>query len=124
MLPIVGSTEQFPVRRIYADRAGAMDRAHRRRMIEALADLPWLFHVAHAALQVSPRHVEADRISEHMLERALDRDISAAPRMRGARSGSRCLPPPKLGSVNRGRRCTADELEAAALNLVNIKPTN
>ena len=39
---------------------GRVDRAEHRGTVEALADLPRLLLVAHRALQIAPRHVEAD----------------------------------------------------------------
>ena len=47
-------------------------------MIKALADLPGFLFVAHRALQIPARHVEADRVAEDMLERTVDGDVASA----------------------------------------------
>ena len=48
------------------------------RMVEAFADFPGLFLVAHGALQIAPGHVETDRIAVDVIERLLHRDVLAA----------------------------------------------
>ena len=54
-----------------------------RRMVEALADLPRFLLVAHRALQVPARHIEADRIPVDAVERLVDRDAAATAFQRG-----------------------------------------
>jgi hypothetical protein len=61
-----------------ADLGGGDDRAHRRAALEGLADLPRAAEFLRLALQVAAGHVEADRVSEYAVERALDRDVHAA----------------------------------------------
>src|ERR1700733_10292268 len=46
--------------------ARGMDRADHGGMVEALADFPRLLLGRHAVLQITPRHVEAERIAVDM----------------------------------------------------------
>ena len=62
-------SEIAPLREV-AGLRDRVDRPDRRRVVEALADLPRLLLVAHAALQVAPRHVEADRVAVDEVEGA------------------------------------------------------
>ncbi|NBO76594.1 MAG: class I SAM-dependent methyltransferase [Betaproteobacteria bacterium] len=48
------------------------------RTVKALANLPGLFLVTHAALQVAPRHVQAQGVGIHMLQSARHGDVPAA----------------------------------------------
>jgi hypothetical protein len=52
--------------------------ADHRRVIERLADLPRLFLIPHRLLQVTARHVESERVAEHVRVRRRHRDIAAA----------------------------------------------
>ena len=59
-----------------------LQRPEHGRVVEALADLPRLLLVTHRTLEVAPGHVEADRVTEDQVERALRRDVSPALRER------------------------------------------
>ena len=59
-------------------------------MLERLADLPGTARLLGLALQIAPRHVEADRIAEDVVQR-LSTGMSVPPRFRATTSSiSRC----------------------------------
>src|SRR4029453_11922415 len=57
---------------------GAAHRADRRRVVEALADLPGPAELLRLALQVAPRHVEADGVAPDALHRIGGLDLAPA----------------------------------------------
>src|SRR5207237_10597584 len=59
------------------DRGDGLEWSERRRTVEALAYLPGFLFVAHRALQVAARHVEADGVAEYVLERAVAGNVAA-----------------------------------------------
>ena len=60
------------------DIGGGNDRRTGRRAIEGLSGLPWAAHFLGHALQVAPRHIDADGIAENVIERVLRLDLLAA----------------------------------------------
>src|SRR5690606_33867197 len=59
------------------DAGYGLDRAARRAPLESLAGFPWTSELLCLSLQVSPRHVEADRITKDAGKRFLDGNITA-----------------------------------------------
>src|SRR3954464_2346614 len=61
-----------------ADLGGRHELAARRRLVEVLAEIPGTAVVLAPLLQVPPRHIEADRIAEHVIVRFLRVDAAPA----------------------------------------------
>ena len=57
--------------------AHAVDRAHRGAHVKALANFPRFFLVAHAALQIAPRHVQANGVTIDVAQRVGHGDVFA-----------------------------------------------
>ena len=68
-----------------------MECGNRRRFVERLARLPRPAAIARGELQVAPRHVQPDRVAEHVIERRLARDVHPAPCRWRRRARSRGL---------------------------------